>query len=150
MYEGLSMQLKLGTPRFRVSYIIKLGLFALSVAITCSAFTVYTAYHFSQENLLTGLKSQLRAIVAATAPHISVDIHDEIFYDPEFGLDGEEAFESIRLMLQQQRDIHQMPHGDGVSPLYTLRPSFDFEETGLLEFVVMTDPGPTRYHIIMI
>jgi two-component system, sensor histidine kinase and response regulator len=39
------------------------------------------------------------------------------------------------------RDYNEMPHHNGLSPIYTLRKSADFDDNALLEFIVMSDPN---------
>ncbi len=54
-------------------------------------------------------------------------------------IEGVDEFEMLRRVLLAAKTSNKLDISSKGSPLYTLRPTSDFEQNGLLEFVVMTD-----------
>jgi len=123
----------------KLSISVKLTLLiSVIVSISIAMVAMFT-YIRSENQLLDSITIELRSIVQSTAPLINANAHDNILYDADEGLEGKEEFHNIQSQLIKVRDSNNMPHGKGLSPIYTLRKSWDFENNQQLEFIIMTD-----------
>ena len=112
------------------------------LVVTIASFaTAYLGYNSSARELEHRVAVELLRIVTSAAPLVDGDVHEEIFFDLEYGLEGEDAFAEVQSFLILMRNSNEMSHREGLSPLYTFRrfPSDDGQKW--LEFVVMTDPN---------
>ncbi len=109
------------------------------VALTCGVFG-YTSYLHELKQIEHGLKNRVSGIAYTASLIIDPVLHEEIFYDIEDQtLAGIEEFEILQDRLAQVRQVNDLFHSEGVSPVYTLRPTFDFDSNKQLEFIVMSD-----------
>lgn len=81
------------------------------------------------------------AIANSSAATLPLDRHENSFYDPDSGLDGQEDFDFLQAMLVRIRDANSLNHHEFVSPIYTLRKTWDYDESNQLSFVVMSNPN---------
>jgi signal transduction histidine kinase len=106
----------------------------VAVSVGISSFLVYQA---NKASLADSLGRELLAIVNSTAPLVDGDLHQLIHKAEEGRVAGEEEFETIRQQLVKVKDSNRLSgHG---SPVYTMRPTERYADSGELEFVVMTD-----------
>ena len=124
----------------KLSFAVKLiALTSFTIFLSVSLVASFT-YLGAKQRLIGNLGEQLQRIVQTTAPLLDPESHENIYYDPEIGLEGKDNFTQIQTLLTKVRDSNHMPHHNGLSPIYTLRKSWQFEKNNMLEFVVMTDP----------
>ncbi|NQY74204.1 MAG: HAMP domain-containing protein [Candidatus Margulisbacteria bacterium] len=87
---------------------------------------------------MSSIQKELLSIVNTTAPFIDGAMHERIF-----GIHNEiltpTEFYHVKSLLTEVKKSNQLDSQYG-SPIYTMRKSLDYGETGYLEFVVMTDP----------
>lgn len=115
-------------------------IFYTAIVVAIAAFTTaYLAYNSSAKQLEHQVAVELMRIVTTAAPMIKGDLHEEIYLDPEFGLEGKDAFDEIQQYLRIVRDSNEMAHRPGLSPIYTFRYYGEFQGEDYLEFIVMTD-----------
>lgn len=115
-------------------------IFYTAIVVAIAAFTTaYLAYNSSAKQLEHQVAVELMRIVTTAAPLIKGDLHEEIYLDPETGLEGKEAFEEIQHYLRIVRDSNEMAHRPGLSPIYTFRHFGELQGKEYLEFIVMTD-----------
>ena len=124
----------------KISFAVKLTALVWVISLLSISLVAYFTYIRAEQQLIDDLGSQLKRIVQTTAPLLDASRHENIFYHNEMGLEGEDSFRAIQAQLVKVRDSNEMPHHYGLSPLYTLRKSWQFEQNHMLEFVVMTDP----------
>ncbi|VAW56555.1 BarA sensory histidine kinase (= VarS = GacS), partial [hydrothermal vent metagenome] len=123
----------------KISISTKLALFiSLIVSISVAMVAMFT-YIRSENQLLESIGIELRSIVQSTAPLINAEMHDNFSFDSDDVLDQTSDFKQLQQQLIKVRDSNKMPHGSGLSPLYTLRKTWEFDENNQLEFVIMTD-----------
>lgn len=94
-------------------------------------------YRQIETSLEKSLGNELLSVVTSLGPLIDGNLHNVIFVDDDGVLVTEEEFELIRKQLVQVK-LNNEFKGPG-SPIYTMRPAFDFDTTNELEFTVMTD-----------
>jgi signal transduction histidine kinase/CheY-like chemotaxis protein len=109
-----------------------LALISLSMGTAC-----LLDYHLSTKALERDLGRELLAIVVSIAPLIDGDLVPSIDRDYEGELIGVEEFNKIKSLLVKVKEANQLESNG--SPLYIMRKAEDFDATGELEFVVMTD-----------
>ncbi len=139
--------------RFRIRFAGRLTLFASALVVLSVGVSSLLVYQTKKESLAKALGNELLAMVRSAAPLIDGDIHELVHRSEKGGLQGEEEFELIRQQLEKVKvSNHLAGHG---SPVYTMRPTEKFAESGELEFVVMTDRDSTgnyftgnRYHAL--
>ena len=129
-----------------VSFAVKATALVWVIALLSISFVASVTYLRAEQQLVDNLGSQLKRIVQTTAPLLDASEHENIFYQDEVGLEGERSFSRIQEQLIRVRDSNDMPHHNGLSPLYTLRKSWQFEKNHQLEFVVMTDPDEAGHY----
>jgi len=124
----------------KLSFAVKLiALTSFIIFLSVSLVASFT-YLDAEKRLIGNLGEQLQRIVQSTAPLLDPELHENIYYNPETGVEGNDNFLQIQALLTKVRDSNHMPHHNGLSPIYTLRRSWQFEKNSMLEFVVMTDP----------
>lgn len=127
------------SPRLsmRLSFAIRLILFASSLVAISIAVSSWMVYQSQKASLENSLGAELLAIVRSAAPLIDGDLHELVHRAEDKSIKGAEEFESLRQQLVRIKDSAQL-FSPG-SPLYTLRPTDRFHDFGELEFVIMTD-----------
>jgi hypothetical protein len=120
--------------------IVALAMLFVLVSVGSSSFLIYRKIERSLEK---SLASELLSVVTSVGPLIDGDLHDVISLDSDGVLFAEEEFELIRQQLVLVKNGNSLS-GPG-SPIYTMRPAFDFDASGALEFVVMTDRDATGH-----
>lgn len=106
----------------------------ITVAVLLSSIV---AYQQSKSALKDSLAHELRSVVSSLAPFIDGDLHELIQVNEQGELEGRDSFNYIRKTLVKVRDRSGLTLQE--SSIYTLRKAPDFDRTGDLEFVVMTD-----------
>lgn len=111
----------------------------LTTAVVAVAVTLATtaAYFQARGALEKSLAAEVLAIAKGLGRKLNGDLHPLILKMGDGTLEGEEEFELLRQDLLAAKKDHNLSGHE--SPIYTLRPSMDYERNGLLEFVVMTD-----------
>lgn len=136
----MSSSAKGNNKLLRTSIAVKVLLYSAILIILSTATAAYFIYQRYVSDLETSLGQQLGYISDTAAAFIDGDMLMSISYDKEYGLEGEEEFNTINQLLQRIRDNNHLTHEVGTSPVYTLRTHFDYESNGMLEFVVTSDP----------
>ncbi|OUS23746.1 hypothetical protein A9Q99_27305 [Gammaproteobacteria bacterium 45_16_T64] len=121
-----------------ISFAAQISIISICLITITALYFGYQSYHSEAARKEKSLANELISIVKTASTQLNVNAHEEIFFDPDEGLEGEAEFHDIRAILGNIRDINSLEHDNG-SPVYTLRQPFDFEETGHVEFVVMSD-----------
>ena len=107
----------------------------LALAMLFIVFSVGTSswliYRQIESSLEKSLGNELLSVVTSLGPLIDGDLHNVIFVDDDGVLVTEEEFELIREQLVQVKLNNELD-GPG-SPIYTMRPAFDFDTTNELE-----------------
>ncbi len=98
----------------------------------------YQSYRSAVIRKEVSLAKELISIVRTASVQLDVTSHEDVFFDPDDGLEGRTEFDMIQKVLAAIRDANNLSHDNG-SPVYTLRKSYDFEENQQVEFVVMSD-----------
>ena len=129
----------------KIRFAVKATALVWVIALLSISLVAYVTYLRAEQDLINNLGSQLKRIVQTTAPLLDASEHENIFYQDNIGLEGEQSFQKIRNQLIKVRDSNEMPHHQGLSPLYTLRKSWQFKKNHMLEFVVMTDPDKSGH-----
>jgi two-component system sensor histidine kinase/response regulator len=111
--------------------------FALVLTTLSMGTACLVDYHLSRKSLEQQLGKELKAIVVSVAPLIDGDAVLRIDYDFQGEITDTEDFEAIRSVLLKVKNENRLKSNG--SPLYIMRKAEDFEQTGELEFVVMTD-----------
>ena len=119
------------------NFYVRLILFSTTLVIVATGISSLIVLQLKSKALEETLGSELLAIVNSTAAAIDGDLHDEISRTETGEITGEEQFQAIRRHLLRVKQSNRL-HGNG-SPIYTMRKTADFLQTGDLEFVVMTD-----------
>src|SRR5688572_18220513 len=118
-------------------FYLRLILFSTALIVVATAISSFIVLERKKRSLERSLGNELLAIVNSTAAAIDGDAHDEISRSDISEIDGREHFQAIRRHLLRVKNNNQLSgHG---SPIYTMRKTADFLQTGDLEFVVMTD-----------
>ena len=112
-------------------------LFSVTLIVISAGLSSVFAYQQSKKLLEQSLGQELLAVVNSLAPLIDGDLHDLIYLNEEREIENLEEFELLRDLLLKTKQANRLS-SDG-SPIYTLRPAHDYQETGQLEFVVMSD-----------
>ncbi len=124
-------------PTIRLGVKFKLLAYTTLVIGITSSLSAYLPYQYEKQELEQRLSNELLGIVQTASIAIDIEAHENIFFDSEDGLEGQEEFNAIRALLANTSDINQLKRHPGLSPIYTLRAvSYD---ASVLEFVVMTD-----------
>ena len=125
--------------RWRPSnFCVRLIIFSTALVIVATAVSSLIVLQLRTRSLEQSLGNELLAVVNSTAAVIDGDLHDEIGRSGLRDIKGQEQFETIRRLLVRVKENNGLS-GNG-SPIYTMRKAPDFDQTGELEFVVMTDP----------
>lgn len=120
---------------------LKTMLVMMLIAVSAIGAVVYTTYIESEKELHTHVADMIVAIANSSAATLPLNRHENIFYDPDSGLDGQEDFDFLQAMLARIRDANALSHHEFVSPIYTLRKTWGFDESRQLSFVVMSNPS---------
>jgi len=113
---------------------------SLTAAGLSGGFMAYTSFVQESIQLEAVLKVKIETIARSASLFISAEQHEEIFFDVDDQyLYGQEEFSSLQAALAAMRDLNDIPHEEGVSPIYTLRKSMEYDSTQELEFVVMSN-----------
>ncbi len=91
-------------------------------------------YISTRSDLAHSISTQLAGISKTSALSIDADMHEEIFSTGPGEFEGKKEFNLIKNKLLQIKEANQIH-----KPIYTLRKAVDFEESGKMEFVVMTN-----------
>jgi signal transduction histidine kinase len=110
------------------------------LVVLSTGFTAFIVYEQDKILLEKALAQELLSLVATLAPTINGNLHELIHRLPDGSIANEEEFIMIKEQLRRAKVSNRLPAKRG-SPIYTLRPARDYETSGELEFVVMTDPG---------
>lgn len=121
----------------RLSFAIRLILFASSLVAISIAVSSWMVYQSQKASLENSLGAELLAIVRSAAPLIDGDLHELVHRAEDKTIKGAEEFEALRQQLVKIKESAQLTSPG--SPLYTLRPTDRFPDFGELEFVIMTD-----------
>ena len=121
-------------------FAVRLVLFATALVCLAVGLSSGLAYRYSLGDLEAGLRGELLAITRSAAALLDADLVDLIYADEVGVLAFEEEFELVRSQLDEVRSRNGLPRTG--NPIYVMRPLLDFSDSGLLEFVVMPDPGP--------
>ncbi|MDX1984956.1 MAG: response regulator [Bryobacteraceae bacterium] len=123
----------------RAGFRLRITGFALLLLTVTMAVATALTYHLSKKALERHLGAELLGIVNSAAPAVDGDLIPLIFRDEDGRLSGVEEFEAIRGLLTSIRNANGLESRG--SPLYLMRRT-EADESGDLEFVVMTDPDP--------
>ncbi len=123
----------------RLGLNLKLLLFTTMIVSATSSISAYLPYVNQKQALESSLASELLSIVQTVAISVNAEQHENIYLDEESGLEGKAEFETIRSLLAKVSDANHLKRHAGLSPVYTLRTSFN--DSSKLEFVVMSDPN---------
>ena len=128
----------MGVPVIEVSFRSRLVLFSAGLVVLSAGLSLGIAHQRTLANLEREAASRLLAIVRTTALGLDGGDHERV---RSIGgeISGRDSFDRLRDVLVRVKSVNRMK-GYG-SPIYTLRPTDDYERTGDLEFVVMSDPG---------
>ena len=121
----------------RVSLRQRLTGFALTMMFLCMGTVCLLDYQKAKYQLEDHLGKELLGIVVSIAPLIDGDAVARIEHDAEGEILNPEDFDKLRSVLIKVKDANGLQSVG--SPLYIMRAAEDFEITGELEFVVMTD-----------
>lgn len=124
-------------PNIRLGVKFKLLAYTTLVIGITSSLSAYLPYQYEKQELEQRLSNELLGIVQTASIAIDMEAHENIFFDSEDGLEGQDEFDAIRGLLANVSDINQLKRHPGLSPIYTLRP-VSYDES-VLEFIVMTD-----------
>src|SRR5688572_19638364 len=130
----------------RSNFCVRLILFSTALVIVATAISSLIVLQIKTRSLERSLGNELLAIVNSTAAAIDGDLHDEISRGNLGEIEGEEHFHAIRRHLLRVKENNQLA-GNG-SPIYTMRKTADFAQTGDLEFVVMTDRNQWGHYFV--
>ena len=123
---------------FHISFAVQICAISICMISATAIFFGYQSFQSEAARKASSLSREILAVVKTAAIQIDLERHEEIFFDPGDGLQGQLEFDQLRKVLAAISDANDLAHGHG-SPLYTLRKSFDYDDSGELEFVVMTD-----------
>lgn len=130
----------------RFSYSARLVVFASWLVCLSVGLVSWMVYQSSKADLEASLGEQLLAITESTASLIDTDLIPLIYRGADGNVEFEDEFELIRSQLDRVRNSTGLPEKS--NPIYIMRPLENFETSGLLEFVVMTDrDADGRYFI---
>ena len=121
----------------RITLRQKLTGLALAMMTLCMGTACLLDYQQAKNHLQERLGKELQSIVVSTAPLIDGDVVARIEHDAEGEVLDPDDFKQVRSLLLKVKDANRMESLG--SPLYIMRTAEDFESTGELEFVVMTD-----------
>ena len=123
---------------FHISFAVQICAISICMITATAIFFGYQSFQSEASRKASSLSREILSVVKTAAIQIDLDSHEEIYFDPDDGLQGQVEFDQLRNVLAAISDTNDLAHGHG-SPLYTLRKSFDFDDSAQLEFVVMTD-----------
>lgn len=106
-----------------------------------SGIIAWELYSHQKVKLEERIGKELIGIAATAALGIDPDVHENIYVEEDGTLGGLDSFERIRDQLRKTVEVNQLE-----KPMYTLRKTFDFAETGMMGFVVMTDEKDGRHY----
>ena len=125
-------------PRLYIPFAVQICVISICMLSMTAGYFGYKSYLSEAARKEESLANELIAIVRTASTQLNIDDHEEIFFDLDDGLEGQDEFNLIRDVLVNIRDLNKLEHGKG-SPVYTLRKAFDFDESNNVEFVVMSD-----------
>ena len=111
--------------------LIAAGIVLLGLCLGCLSWLLYDGF---KKDLETSISSELKGVATTAALMIPVDNHEDIFLNDEGEVEGKKSFLKIRSILEKVRVKNGIEKA-----VYTMRKSENFEEDGMMEFVVMTD-----------
>lgn len=130
----------------RSNFYFRLILFSTALIFVATGISSLIVFERKKQSLERSLATELLAIVNSTAAAIDGDAHDEIARSDIGEIQGQEQFQAIRRYLVRVKDNNHLS-GNG-SPIYTMRKTPDFAQTGDLEFVVMTDRNEWGHYFV--
>ena len=110
-----SLRTMLAGP-IKVSFAIKLAAFTSLIILLSVSLVASFTYLEAKQRMIDDLGQQLQRIVLSTAPLLDPELHENIYFDPETGLEGKDNFIQIQTLLSKVRDSNHMPHHNGLSP----------------------------------
>jgi len=122
--------LKIKVNSIAIKYIL-LGLFILLASLTSSSYLIYIN---ASADLEKAIGNELKGIARSASLQINYRNHENIFLDESGAISGLKYFKQIKKVLSKIRKINNLK-----KPIYTMRKVFDFDSTGEIEFVVMTN-----------
>jgi len=126
-------------PNVKFSFALRLILFSFVLVTVSASIIAYLTFQDSEKRLEHYLGVEIDRIAKTAGLMIDGNLLENIFYVPDFGLQGQQDFDFIQKQLIAIRDINNLEHRVGLSPVYILRKHIDFASNHLLEFVVMTN-----------
>ncbi len=113
---------------------VKIPLLGITLLLVCAVSIAYPIYVRAHYELESTMSHELLGIARSCAALIDPDQHEDVFAISVEEFEGAESFERIRDTLRTIQSANDL-----AKPIYTLRPALDYEESGEVEFVVMTD-----------
>ncbi len=139
---------KSSTPNVRFSFALRLILFSFVLVIVSALIIAYLTFQDSEKRLEHYLGVEVDRIAKTAGLMIDGNLLENIFYVPDFGLQGQADFDLIQKQLIAIRDTNELEHRAGLSPIYILRKHIDFSSNQLLEFVVMTNKDKQGHYFV--
>lgn len=106
----------------------------------------WSLYQSTKAQLEESLARELLAIARSSSPLIDANLIELIYQDESGELVFEDEFEELRSQLVSVRDSNELQ--DLHNPIYVMRATPDFAQTGMLEFVVMIDPDSSGHYFV--
>jgi hypothetical protein len=120
---------------------VKVPLIGITMIALSTGIIAWELYSHQKVKLEEQIGKELIGIAATAALGIDPDVHENIFIEEDGTLGGLTSFERIRENLRKTVKVNQLE-----KPMYTLRKTFDFDERGMMEFVVMTDEKDGQHY----
>ena len=111
---------KIPSAKVKFSFAVRLILFSFILIIFSASMIAYLTFQDSAKRLEKNLGLELIRIASTATLMIDADALENIFYDPEFGMEGEEDFDMVKKQLIAIRDANELEHRAGLSPVYIL------------------------------
>ena len=123
----------------RANFSLRLTVFATALIALSVFISSLIAYHQGKQSLEQRIGAELLALVNTLAPQLDGGLHRNVSLD-QHGLAVVGQAESVRLrgQLGAAASANHLPPES--NPVYTLRPAADFQETRVLEFVILLAP----------
>ncbi len=124
------------SPR-RVSFFLRLVGLVVGLIVVTVVVATWLTYRFNRATLEQSLGAELLAVAKTISAQIEGDGLAFIHQLPDGSISAPDLFEAYRKQLLAAKRVNDLSgHG---SPIYIMRPAWDFARSGNLEFVVMTD-----------